>query len=107
MTNLAEYQKKQNIFFLFILFFSSISFALVYKLCSSTLMIFILLGSLSVLTNLIFYFFYSFKYKSNLANDNEEKLIIIIRGLPLVIPFSIFYVFITILFSGFNVPFNY
>jgi hypothetical protein len=27
--------------------------------------------------------------------------------LPLVIPFSIFYVFITILFSGFNVPFNY
>ena len=107
MMNLIEYQKKQNIAFLLILFFLSLLVALVYKSCFSTLKSFILLGALSVSTNLACYYFYVFKFRSNLNAENEENSILIIRGLPLVLPFSIIYVFLTILFSGFNVPFSY
>ncbi len=106
MANLTEYQKKQNIIFLCILLFSSFLFALSYKLFFSTLKVFILLGSLSVLTNLIVCFYYCLEYRNNLAEEYKKNINLIVSILTLIIPFSIFYILFALLIFGFNVPFN-
>lgn len=104
--------KKQLYYYVFCIFLVSFLSALMHKLVSSyTLRSFSLFGMVSVIINIVISLYYIFnsKYRDMYYRRFKSHTVTVVYILTLVVPFTIIYVFMSILLSGttFPIPFRY
>ena len=103
-----EKRKKQNKVILLVFLGVSLLCAIIYKTFSPTLKNFIMFGLISVVINIGIYFYAAFKSNNQSGDEsNDNPLIIVVGGLTLAIPYSVFYIIISVVLSGFGFPFKY
>lgn len=109
MSDLTKNQKKQSRIIIIIQLAVTLLFSKVYlSYFEPTITNFILLGSISVILNILTYFYSSFMLMKKAGVDAAKlNSTIIFGGISQVIPFAIYYILISALLAGWRVPFNY
>ncbi len=103
------FSKKQKLLIIGIPLFIAAFFVILYKNLSEQKFIdFVEYGFASVVPNFIFIFILFYIYKDKFLKElGGNYSVAIVYILTLVIPFFIYFVLISLLFSGWQIPFNY
>ena len=100
--------KRRSLVFLFISLLFSLIGAITYKYFTATLLNFISVGLISASVNILFYFCFAYRYKVKTGDEFfDSNIILVVGGLTLVIPYFIFYTLISLVLSGFQIPFSF
>jgi F0F1-type ATP synthase assembly protein I len=104
--NHVRHAKRRARLFLVVTFSLSFTGALVYRLSTPNLHNFVIFGGISALINLCVYYAYSFRYRRDFPEGDYNPVVIILGGLTLLIPYSIFFVIFAVVLRGFKFPFD-
>jgi hypothetical protein len=108
MTELNKNQKKQSRIIVIIQLAITLLFSKAYLSYFEPIITnFILVGLISVIVNILIYFYTYFKIQKKTGKNALQNSTIIFGGLTQAIPFSIYYILIATLLAGWRIPFNY
>jgi hypothetical protein len=99
--------KKVKRVFLITAFAITCLFAILYILISPTLEHFVTFGAVDVVCNISLYYLFAFKHRNVSEKNYDRSSVIIISGLTLAIPFSIFYILMVVILRAFKFPFEF
>ena len=100
-------RKRQNLGFFAITLLVSVAGALVYRGLAATFVNFLSTGLITASINILLHFAFTYRFRAKTGDEfYDSNAILIVRGLTLVIPFFIFYTLISLLLSGFQIPFK-